>query len=574
MHLPAPSTYVGPARVFGLADEYASDAEPVEPLPIVRDIEDHESWLPDGHKVDTVPGPDLPPSLQEAVLAFIVGGAVRRLRGQGHKHNSMLVHVTRFTRVQQAVADQVSDLLQDTRDRLALGEGANPVLRSAAEALYNRDHLRTTRRLAETEDVAGLTGEMPAFDEVWREMRVVADGTKVHVVNGTAEDALAYVDHPDGLSVIAIGGDKLSRGLTLEGLSVSYYLRTTKMYDTLMQMGRWFGYRPGYLDLCRLYTTPQLVRWYVAITAAAAELHTEFEAMAALGQSPEQYGLRVRQHPDGLLVTSPTKLRHATTVKISYAATISETTTFLRGRAQKKNWRSLEAFVRELGQQTTSVSGLDVWRGVPAESVTRFIDRYVPHPAAVQTQPKALTDYIRSRIDDGELTNWTVCLANVSATATTHPLAGRSVGLTRRHRLGAVDTTRYTVKRIGSPRHEIVDLEQGTPKWERLLEATIAQWEQSTRVNKSSTPPNAPSGLHERRDRDPGQGLLLLYPLDPAAADDESAEAREDAQVPFVGFAISFPRSELATPVEYKVNEVFWEQEYGVLDDDSDEEAQ
>ena len=61
------------------------------------------------------------------------------------------------------------------------------------------------------------------------------------------------------------------------------------MYDTLMQMGRWFGYRPGYLDLCRLYTTSHLVRWYTAITAAAAELQTEFEAMAAVGRTPEQY---------------------------------------------------------------------------------------------------------------------------------------------------------------------------------------------------------------------------------------------------------------------------------------------
>ncbi|REN09897.1 hypothetical protein DSI41_20845, partial [Mycobacterium tuberculosis] len=65
-----------------------------------------------------------------------------------------------------------------------------------------------------------------------------------------------------GISVIAVGGDKLSRGLTLEGLSVSYYMRVSKMYDSLLQMGRWFGYRPGYLDLCRIYTSSDLIAWY------------------------------------------------------------------------------------------------------------------------------------------------------------------------------------------------------------------------------------------------------------------------------------------------------------------------
>ena len=90
----------------------------------------------------------------------------------------------------------------------------------------------------------------------------------VKEINGGSADALNYFDHPNGLSVIAIGGDKLARGLTLEGLSVSYYLRASKMYDTLMQMGRWFGYRPGYVDLCRLFTSRELNEWFCHITLA------------------------------------------------------------------------------------------------------------------------------------------------------------------------------------------------------------------------------------------------------------------------------------------------------------------
>src|ERR1700736_3762395 len=108
------------------------------------------------------------------------------------------------------------------------------------------------------------------------------------------KDALDYAEHKGaGLKVIAIGGDKLARGLTLEGLAVSYFLRSSRMYDTLMQMGRWFGYRPGYLDLCRLYTTADLTQWYRHIALASAELKLEFEHMAAIGATPRDYGLRV-----------------------------------------------------------------------------------------------------------------------------------------------------------------------------------------------------------------------------------------------------------------------------------------
>src|SRR3954453_20136886 len=138
-------------------------------------------------------------------------------------------------------------------------------------------------------------------------------------MNGASKDALDYYENrATGLSVIAVGGNKLSRGLTLEGLTVSYYLRTSKMYDTLLQMGRWFGYRPGYLDLCRLYTSQELLDWYRDITIANEELGREFDAMADQGLTPKAYGLRVRSHPEGLLITAPTKMRHAREMKLSF----------------------------------------------------------------------------------------------------------------------------------------------------------------------------------------------------------------------------------------------------------------
>ncbi len=139
INLPAPSTYLGPARVFGLQGGGPAATEQVDPLPIVRNVTDYDTWLPDGHKADASLQGDLPASLREAMLSFLLGGAVRRLRGQGTKHNSMLVHVTRFTKVQTQVADQVQATLEDFRDRLQFGEGNNPILRAAAlDALHLR----------------------------------------------------------------------------------------------------------------------------------------------------------------------------------------------------------------------------------------------------------------------------------------------------------------------------------------------------------------------------------------------------------------------------------------------------
>ena len=121
------------------------------------------------------------------------------------------------------------------------------------------------------------------------------------------------------MSVVAVGGGRLARGITLEGLSTSYYLRTTKMYDSLMQMGRWFGYRPGYVDLCRLYTTGQIYEWFNHITMATEEMRHDFDEMTTRNLKPQDFKLKVRNHHGLLAVTSLAKLYWAQDIKISFS---------------------------------------------------------------------------------------------------------------------------------------------------------------------------------------------------------------------------------------------------------------
>ena len=120
--------------------------------------------------------------------------------------------------------------------------------------------------------------------------------TKILQINSEADEDLEYDHNPDGLKVIAIGGNRLSRGLTLEGLTTSYFTRSSRMYDTLLQMGRWFGYRMGYEDLCRLYTTDNVIRWFFHISVATEELRNTFRIMAAQGSTPAEFGLKVRNY--------------------------------------------------------------------------------------------------------------------------------------------------------------------------------------------------------------------------------------------------------------------------------------
>ena len=294
INLGAPSSYIGPARVFGLSADGSRNGE----LSLVREVSDYVTadavggWMPPKHKKEHHPLHDgreeLPPSVNEAINAFVLACATRHLRGQAQEHSSMLIHVTRFTLVQRHVHRQVSERLRQVRQRLdrRIGHGA---IMADMRSLWERDFAPTSDSIRAV-DRSLVPRELPKWQDISDILADVVNDIQVRMINGTAKDALDYAEHQEvGLKVIAIGGDKLARGLTLEGLCVSYFLRASKMYDTLMQMGRWFGYRPGYLDVCRLYTSRELIKWFGHITEAAEELRAEFDIMEAVGATPKQY---------------------------------------------------------------------------------------------------------------------------------------------------------------------------------------------------------------------------------------------------------------------------------------------
>jgi hypothetical protein len=584
INLAAPSNYVGPARVFGLRTTEGRSGG----LPLMRDVFDHVNqadsggWMPPRHNKEHVPiyrGQEtLPPSLYEAVASFVLATAARVCRGQGNEHSSMLIHVTRFVKVQHAVHGQVEATIKRMKQRLTRSIGHEELL-CQLETLWHHDFVPVCADLARLVPEAGGTHKVPTWAEICAALPDVLSDIQVRMINGTAKDALDYAEHGEkGLKVIAIGGDKLARGLTLEGLCTSYFVRTTKMYDTLMQMGRWFGYRPGYVDLCRLYTTPELVEWFGHIADASEELREEFDTMVMSGATPEQYGLKVESHPV-LVVTSPLKMRSAQTLRLSYSGSFVQTISFdqspdVLGRNLDAANRMLElvGHPSETAPRRRRDEGDDhwahsyLWKEVGAEIIIDFLRSYKTPTGADRANSTVLADFVSQMNKKNELTSWTLALLAEGRPSSSYTFTNGITVSTLPFRKIDRNADRYTIGVLTEPGDEAIDLDY--PGWKSALDATQAAWKPDLARNRI-TRPTRPSGQKIRELRGYGtegipptrhHGIILLYPLSPSETKNATTVVNEK---PIIAFAMSFPCSETGVKVEYKVDHLYWEQEYG-----------
>jgi hypothetical protein len=567
VNLPRPSSYVGPIEVFGI--ERAGQA-PGKILDAFREVDQAaENWIPQDHDRSHVPcfsgAERIPPSLEEAILAFVLVCAARRARGQMNKHNSMLVHVSRYKDLHEAVHAQVELWFSHVKRELRYSPG--PILERLV-TLWNNDFVPSAAESAAN----GFEprSPLPPWAAVQSELIEAADRIHPVIVNSDSLEPLDYEAHAEtGLNVIAIGGDKLSRGLTLEGLSVSYFLRASKMYDSLMQMGRWFGYRPGYVDLCRLYTTDDLRLHYRHIATASEELREQLDHMQALRETPERYGLKIQSH-DVLLVTARNKMRHTNEYQVSFAGQGKIQTVFDRDTSViRQNAQLTGTFLRSIGQasesnrtitlpdqSTVSWRGRHVWRGVAGATVSSWLRSMHFAPESYDVSGLRMAEYIDAQILNGELTHWTVALPT-TLKGTELMLGDLKVRTIRRGVLDRAGRTirkdRYVVGTILDPWDESIDLEPA----EFIAALKLTNQERSA---KGLNPEERPSGPAIRAVRgkgapdegvpgDPRRGLVIVYPLDPAAAS-------ITVDVPIVGLVVSFPESPTARAVRYRFNTV------------------
>lgn len=534
--LPKPSNYVGPAEYFSLND----DPENQEPG-LVRHVTQDAKFLPPNHKKGHVPGA-LPGNLVDSIYTYLLATALRRLRGQEKRHSSMLVHVTRYTAVQHQVFELVQEKVAAIRSEIRHGYGKT-AHDDRLRQIYETDFIPTS---------AGRQDRGDTFDweTVRAELPKVLQKVQVREINGESADVLNYSEHKDGLYVLAVGGDKLSRGLTLDDLVVSYYLRTSKMYDTLMQMGRWFGYRDGYLDLCRVFTTEELATQFYHIAVATESLRAQLEDMAERGETPEEYVLQINAHPD-LKITSPNKMQTAVLVKESFSARNPQTVVFDNKKAFfARNFAATERFIAALGAPgrvdpgaaTPIVAGTShyVWTNVSCDAVVSFLMEYETSPHGTLISTSRLLDYVLSRRRDGELTKWTVVILN-SGNESDRTIAGLTLlsGVTRKGEEYDRANESFNIRILTSGNHEFLDFTE--EKWKEAQ--ALLEPDDGKKANKENLKKKV-RGL-----RDPQNGLLLIYPL-ATEGDTVAAKAREvleltNSEIP-IGISISFPESQKA----------------------------
>ncbi|PAF36776.1 hypothetical protein CHH58_07905 [Terribacillus saccharophilus] len=391
--LPKQEEYLGPDELFGFEDG--------EGLPsLIQPIEDDKS------EKQVYDATEMPDDLSKAIKSFIMSAAVRHLRGQVKEHNSMLIHINRSVDAHDKIADVVKKEFGSIKNMLDNDE--DEIIEDFHE-LWTDDYIPTFNKMQ-------IFDEIEPWDEVISEIKNVVFLIKIMVINGESNDSLDYQKNMDeGLYVIAIGGDKLSRGLTLEGLTISYYLRSSKTYDTLMQMGRWFGYKKDFEDLCRIYLSPNLIKDFKAIAAANYEFRELLQAMKKADKKPIEFGLRIRSH-SVMEVTSLLKLRSATSsVELqSYAGRKPQTFKFNpNDEIIDKNYSSTVEFLDSLSIPDHNLGNkgkVRLWEEVGAEKVINYLKEIDVPEDIISGSPERWLKYINHEISVGKLKTFRVFL--------------------------------------------------------------------------------------------------------------------------------------------------------------------
>jgi hypothetical protein len=354
--LKAPTSYIGPRELFGDGDETA----------LVREIDDAQPYFPIGHdKTLSIEG--IPDSLYEAIRTYFITNAIRDLRGQVGRPTTMLINVSRLNAIQTVVAELVQGVVSEYKNALDLHSAA--FAKGVPHPSLEELKLTFQEEFSDSEfEWADVLSALPQANAI---VAALVENSKIDKKR----------ERPD--RYIAIGGDLLSRGLTLDGLSTSYFYRVTGAADTLMQMGRWFGYREGYADICRVWITPDMVGAYSRYADSLEGLRTELEEMHDQGLTPRHYGISVQLHPDALLITAKNKMRH---VKIgpkfiSPRGTEQETPTLPNSDNRlKANVAAVRGLLSDLtekyGPASSSRQGRPLWSEVDKDYVASFLSEF------------------------------------------------------------------------------------------------------------------------------------------------------------------------------------------------------
>lgn len=624
--LDSPSNYIGAKQIF----DTTVDPD-VKKIPLVELIDDHyDCFPPKIVELDHQPpraatreeleaaglpmrGPRredpfpqrLPDSLRDAMECFILAIAIRLKRRPSmvgsklyNPHNTMLIHISRFTdwqnRTRQLIQTELDRLIQ----RMQELPGSPDSIYARLEHTWNRyyavivENIRTW--LPDTysdEFMQPIT-----FNDIKPLLPGAVQGVEVKAINSLSREKLVYTTDQagNGKKYIAVGGNRLSRGFTLEGLCINYFIRDTNYADTLLQMGRWFGYRPGYLDCCKLFTTMDAIEKFNAATRTIEELEVTFKRMHLQGKTPQDFILRVRTHPGVLEITRPTILRNTREVNWSYQDMLVQTTQFeLTAARITAAWTALKklftVFPFRPYRDNYYLTDTDV------AGLYRFLDS----PNTFHNFREQLT-HIREFIDlcikKEKLRTWRIAIraggrgTEIAAADTGLP---GPVRLTKRSGPTSESSTYYidflnrgiftgsakssNILTTGRDMSLWLDEEQIRQAEQEFVREKIADLtgkenelspeEVETRAKLATKPERI---YRERMSEDTGLLTIYLMDLREVFNSDELKKVRDergiDESIPLVGYAIGFP------PIADDIGGVYVQGKYDIEEDDLTED--
>ena len=549
--LDAPTNYFGSQKVF--IDEESSDR-------IIRTISDAEEYLPLKHKRN-IEVSDIPDTMKEAIKTFIVGKAIRLTRNQGNKHCSMMINVSRFVDVQKQIREHISHYLNIYVPIVKFNYAKNE------DACLKDPYMCELKKIFDTE----YSGSGVKWHNVQKRLFESIESIKTYVINSKSDEALdykKYEDAGDTLTALVVGGLSLSRGLTIEGLMVSYMYRNTRMYDTLMQMGRWFGYRPDYADLCRVYLSEESRGWYVHIAEATDELVQLVKQMRRDGRSPKQFGLYVRAHPDALYVTALNKMRNAESriFSVNYDGKLRETYILPDDDViTKNNIEAMKIFYSTLknkhkkpsSNKLRNLDRAEFWSDIGWEEVAEFIMDFQYH-SQLRSEKDSLLAYMRKVADTYPV--WDIGFISLAGTGPSieglpMALQTRQVGV-KKPSFGENGWYVGNKQKVSGKGVEITGLDE--KQYNKALEYA--------NDNGRDKPDD-----HDYRQKDVrGKPFLMLHLLE-LFNKDEKLETRETlaSNIPAIG--LSFPATGDTRSVEYVVNKVWINQDSVDSPDEDDD---
>lgn len=454
--------HFGPPQIFGVPDR------DIEPLGIINPIssDDLEAISALHDEASAI----MPHSLEEAIRWFICAAAVFRANSIA-KPVSMLVHTSQRQQHHKHLADAIRGYLTTARTDLGFLAACRTTWEEIGTQLSKDDF---NERFPSYDWLDNL-GDYPEFDTLEPHIKELLAGVSsipldeegatayhrgIHICidncanNGVNDEneirRLVYPDpsaqdYPEfSTAFIVVGGSTLARGLTIENLVSTYFLRASVLGDSLMQMGRWFGYRKGYELLPRIWMPRLTQEKFEFLTLAEEDLRDDLKRFMDGGAKPNEFGPRVRVHPRAswLRPTAKNRMAHATTAEYDFSGVNRQTTIFHSGEDSKhilqQNKSETEKFLGSLanGPMRASTRNALIWKNIAFEKIAQLLSKLSFHPnAQFFSDIEPFLEWYRQQAGNAEYQNWNVVVAGTGGDHNPWHICGEKIGRITRSRL-------------------------------------------------------------------------------------------------------------------------------------------